>query len=148
MSSIQWGRAQSPSFFSLLRSAIMESLSWLYSFRTSVDRLPKKDTWRRRCDRFELESIYSPFLSFSSLARSRHRLYYRYRIQQLFIFPFCTFETETRLYRESFKLTSCHCRWRAELIKLLDISFSSQNCSSKQQDVCLIYIYIESLITK
>ena len=100
-------------FFSLLRSAIMESLSWLYSFRTSVDRLPKKDTWRRRCDRFELESIYSPFLSFSSLARSRHRLYYRYRIQQLFIFPFCTFETETRLYRESFKLTSCHCRWQS-----------------------------------
>ena len=32
-----------------------------------------------------------------------------------------------------------------ELIKLLDISFSSQNCSSKQQDVCLIYIYILSL---
>ena len=54
-----------------------------------------------------------PFLSFSSLARSRHRLYYRYRIQQLFIFPFCTFETETRLYRESFKLTSCHCRWQS-----------------------------------
>ena len=51
-------------FFSLLRSAIMESLSWLYSFRTSVDRLPKKDTWRRRCDRFELESIYSPFCLF------------------------------------------------------------------------------------